>query len=105
MNVSFLITNAEWRRCTCQRAVHDGLRALGHRVKVDRPAMGPGRADEDFDCAFIWNGIHSNRGEAIRAFRAAGKPAFIMERGFFDRMRQAQIDSVGFNHTASLTAT
>ena len=58
MNVSFLITNGEWRRSRCQRAVHDGLRALGHRVKVDCPATGPRRAGEGFDCAFIWNGIH-----------------------------------------------
>jgi len=105
MNVSFLITNAECRRGRSQRAVHDGLRALGHRVKVDRPAMGPRRAAEDFDCAFIWNGIHSNRADAVRAFRTAGKPAFIMERGFFDRMRHTQIDAAGFNHTASWTDT
>ena len=101
MNVSFLITNAEWRRCKCQRAVHDGLRALGHHVKVDRPEMGPRRAGENFHCAFIWNGIHSNRGDAVRAFGAAGKPAFIMERGFFDRTAWTQIDAAGFNHTAS----
>ena len=105
MNVSFLITNAEWRCCKCQRAVHDALRALGHRVKVDRPAMGPRRAAENFDCAFIWNGVHGIRGDAVRAFHAAGKPAFIMERGFFDRMRHMQIDAAGFNHTASWADT
>ncbi len=105
MNVSLLIANDEWRRCKCQRAVHDGLRALGHHVKVDRPAAGPRRAGENFNCCFIWNGIHSNRGDAVRAFRAAGKPAFIMERGFFNRMVCTQIDAVGFNHTASWADT
>ena len=32
---------------------------------------------------------------------AKGKPAFVMERGFFDRLNYSQIDHAGFNHTAS----
>ncbi|KPK79013.1 MAG: hypothetical protein AMJ81_13950 [Phycisphaerae bacterium SM23_33] len=82
------------------RAVAAGLRRLGHEVKVVAPAQGRPWSRRP-DAAFLWNGIHGPWAEPRRHLAEAGKPVFIMERGFFDRGNYTQIDHAGFNHTAS----
>ena len=111
MKISFLMENVEYRapdrpRGQCQWAVLDGLRALGHEVVIDIPTSGPDRAKfGDFDCAFVWNGHHGQRGESVGAFRKYKTPIWIMERGFFRRMEYTQLDTRGFNHRASWADT
>ena len=107
MKISMLIENCEYRapdkeRGQCQWAIIDGLRELGHEVVFDLPASGPNRAKfGDFDCGFVWNGHHGRRGDSVTAFRKAGLPIWIMERGFFRRMEYTQLNTRGFNHRAS----
>ena len=104
MKAALIVSNADWRREKSHngphRAVKTGLERLGHDVRVETPMNGPNVVDE-VDIGFIWNGCHGFRGETVRAFRNAGKPCHILERGFFDRMKHTQIDRLGFNHTAS----
>ena len=106
MKISFITSNCEYRRCDCQRAVRVGLRELGHTVKVDRfESARLCIRDDAPDAMFVWNGVHGKREDAVRAFRKAKIPVWIMERGFFDRMRHTQIDAKGFNHRASWADT
>ena len=85
-------------------AIMDGLRARGHEVRVERPQSCT-RWPQDSDAAFVWNGAKGRRASVWKAYRDAGKPCFVAERGFFARDSHTQIDAEGFNHTASWSET
>lgn len=105
MRIALLVDNRNWADPTEPfKATFNGLRALGHQVEPIAPprderagVMPWGREP---DAAFVW-GTHGYKGLIARRMRDKGKPAFIMERGFFDRFNYTQIDHKGFNHTAS----
>lgn len=82
-----------------QHALLAGMRAIGHTIEVHTP-LEPDRLVDDFDIGFIWNG-GQRRGDADKIWKKARKPLLILERGFFDRYKHAQIDAEGFNHAAS----
>ena len=103
MKAALLVTNADWRREKTEggphRAVKIGLERLGYEVRVEAPSSRPGVVGH-VDAGFIWNGCQGFRSETVRAFRNVGKPCYVLERGFFNRMKHTQIDPLGFNHTA-----
>jgi len=99
-----ICTNASWTDTRLPiRAVVAGLQGLG--VEVTPTALGDWPIFSMLpDVAFIWNGVHGQRGRIAAELRQRGIPVLVMERGFFDRENRTQIDHAGFNHTASWAA-
>ena len=103
MRTVVIADNEQWRsEAEPHRAVAAGLRRLGHEVEVVAPGPGAGKPwSHRPRAAFVWNGLNRPWQGAARAARDDGAAVFVMERGFFDRLRHTQIDHVGFNHAAS----
>ncbi|KKM25978.1 hypothetical protein LCGC14_1589480, partial [marine sediment metagenome] len=103
MRIGLMCDNSMWRdRSEPFQAVAAGLARLGHTVQVVAPSDGKLWGAEP-DVVFVW-GVHGLKGRLAERFRAAGKTAMVMERGFFDRFNYTQIDHAGFSHTASWTS-
>ncbi len=111
MKIAFLMANAEFRerratRGQCQWAVFQGLKALGHEVPMAVPESGEHMVKGgEYDAIFIWNGMKGHRGTITEFMRKMGGKAFVMERGFFGRFENTQIDHLGFSHRASWAAS
>lgn len=86
-------------------AARIGLEASGRKVEIVQPpppgamcwplvASRPG-------AVVTWNAAKDVRAQIAARFRSEGVPVFVMERGFFARMRFSQVDPCGFGHTAS----
>jgi hypothetical protein len=101
MKVGILCTNAQWAdRTKPFWAIYSALVSLGHTVQIAVPSeLAPFSVEPE--AVIIWNGRKGMRGRITDLFREKGIPTIIVERGFFDRAHHAQIDAVGFNHTAS----
>lgn len=111
MDIGLLADNRRWGDpAEPYKAIQEGLRKLGHAV---RPLGYPTEKtygemtspwSPEPDAIFVW-GTHGISGVLPLVFRDKGKPAFVMERGFFDRFNYTQIDHAGFNATASWAPT
>lgn len=105
MRVAIVCDNRRWKDpAEPYRGVAAGLRRLGHRVQFTVPADDWPLVCPAPDAVFLWNGVHGRWGAIADRCRREGLRTFIMERGFFDRLRHTQIDRRGFNHTASWAA-
>lgn len=84
-------------------ALRKGLETLGHEVEVlcPSPACRLGGFARPPQALFLWNGQKGLWKQLADQARRSGLKVFVMERGFFDRLRFTQIDPAGFNHTAS----
>ena len=109
MRIGLLCTNRNWVDPTePYQAIAEGLKKLGHTAS---PLGCPPTSaachqlwSKEPDAIFIW-GVNGAKRSVGDDFRRRGKPAFTMERGFFDRYNYTQIDHVGFNCSASWTPT
>jgi hypothetical protein len=73
---------------------------LGDEVLLLDPASVE-QLPAGLDMALVWNGVKGRTGRIHDRLRQKGVATWILERGFFDRMRHVQIDPDGFGHRAS----
>ena len=99
MHACLVVDNREFVKNPAWKAVRDGLEFDGHIVSVVSQKYKLTRTLPNV--AFVWNGAKNRLRQIVDDFRGAGVRTFILERGFFHRMRYTQIDDTGFNHTAS----
>ncbi len=73
---------------------------LGQEVLL----LDPAAVDDlpaGLDLALLWNGLKGHAGRMRDQLLSRGTATWVLERGFFDRMRHVQIDPAGFGHKAS----
>ena len=70
-------------------------------VSVRRMRLHRSVRMDTYDVFLTWNGLHMGRDKTVPRLRQKGVPVVVVERGFYDRWKWAQIDHRGFNHNAS----